>query len=649
MEIICSPVFSESDLQTLYQSLYEQKRFKIAELATSVDWNKKRIRHHALAWAIYHNRLAIRIAVFDDDRIGSVYHEKIGLLDLRDGRSIGMEGSANESANAYKYNFERILVHEGHPGSPHRWVDAIREDFERLWNNRTPGIKIISLHKAFVDGLLQTRSNDDARFASAIQSEQRRTMTAPVEILKRPPRLQLRDYQQRAMDAWFAAGGRGIYSMATGSGKTITALATLESLYRRVGPPLVIIIVAPYLNLVDQWIEEAHQFGLSPINCSGSSSDWTSLVESAIYLNQTKQRPILSVVTTNTTFSLEPFQRILSRLKVRTVLIGDEVHNLGARHLSRKLPEKVSLRLGLSATPQRWMDEEGTQAVQEYFGETVIDFGLKEALTGPNAALCPYTYHPILVSLDDCETEEYMAITKQLARCMISPNSENLSDLTLALLLKRSRVVASAKGKLAALARVFEPYRDTRYNLIYCGDGRVEIDAASPGISRGVPETKIMRQVDAVTRLLGHDFQMNVAKYTAETDQEQRRVILNDFERGDKQALVAIRCLDEGIDIPKVRRAFILASSTNPRQFIQRRGRVLRRAEGKEKAEIYDFVVVPPLDQVIPGTPEFKTLRNLVDREMQRVVEFAKLAINGPQAIGELRPLLEKLRLLHLL
>ena len=328
MELVCSPVFSEPDLKALHEALYGPVLGKANELPASVDWNQKQIRHRALAWAVHHNRLSIRIALFSDQRTGSIYHEKIGLFHLRDGRSIAIEGSANESANAYKHNFERILVHERRPDRPHRWVDAIGEDFERLWKNQTPGIEIISLHQAFVAGLLQTRPKDDAAFTAVLPDKQPRTMTAPIEILKRPPRLELRDYQQRAIDAWFTAGGRGVYSMATGSGKTITALATLETLYRRVGSPLIIIIVAPYLNLVDQWIDESRQFGLNPINCSGASSQWTALVDSALYLNQTEQRPILSLVTTNTTFALDPFQRVLDRLRSRTVIVGDEVHNL---------------------------------------------------------------------------------------------------------------------------------------------------------------------------------------------------------------------------------------------------------------------------------------------------------------------------------
>lgn len=647
IEVVCSHVFSDDDLTALHQSLYNPPDVGKVDSEFDFDWNRPRIRHQALAWAIRNNRMAIRIAVLTKGRIGSIYHEKIGVIDLKDGRTITLEGSANESANAFVHNFERLLVHESRPS---HWPDTIRHDFESLWANQTLGLKVVSLHQAFVEGLLQTRNRDNVEINETTHFKQRQQqMNVPIEILKRPPRLELREYQQRATDAWFDAGGQGIYSMATGSGKTITALATAEALYQRVGGPLVIIIIAPYLNLVDQWIEEARKFGLSPINCSGDSASWVPIVETAIFLNQTGLRPILSLVTTNTTFSLEPFQRLLDRLAVRTLLIADEVHNLGARHLRRKLPARISLRLGLSATPTRWMDTEGSRAVADYFGKTVLNFDLKDALAGPNAALCPYTYHPILVALDDDEIEEYMAITKQLARCMLSPNPDNLSDLALALLLRRSRLVACAKGKLPAFARAFEPFRKTYYNLVYCGDGRTEIDVASPGISGQISEYDVIRQVDAVTRLLGHDFEMNVSKYTAETDPMHRRAILSDFERGDKQALVAIRCLDEGIDIPKVRRAFILASSTNPRQFIQRRGRVLRKAEGKEKAEIFDFVVVPPMEQVQPGTPEFKTLRSLVEREMQRVVEFAKLAINGPQAVGDLRLVLEQLRLLHLL
>lgn len=470
----------------------------------------------------------------------------------------------------------------------------------------------------------------------------------PAEIIKLPSRLTLRNYQVDAIRSWFTNEGKGVFSMATGSGKTITALATVEALFRRVGSPLVVIIVAPYLNLVEQWIDECEKFGLHPINCSGASQNWSRSVDMALFLNQTKSRPILSLVTTNATFALETFQRVLEQLQVRTILIADEVHNLGARNLSQRLPEKISLRLGLSATPQRWMDEDGTQVIEDYFGKVVFEYSLKDALSGNPSALCPYDYHPILVDLDDDEREEYIAITIQLSRLMVTPQTENLSDAALALLLRRSRLIGCARQKMPAFRRAIQPFCKTRFNLVYCGDGRTEIESTSDNVAEKVPESSVIRQVDAVAAMLGNELTMNVAKYTSEISKDDRRTVLHDFEAGDKQVLVAIRCLDEGIDIPAVRRAFILASSTNPRQFIQRRGRVLRRADGKDRAEIFDFVVVPPLDQLSPGSNEFKTLRNLVTREMSRVLEFANLAANGPQAIELLRPVLLKLKLMHL-
>jgi superfamily II DNA or RNA helicase len=643
MELVCSPSLTEKDVRALHDALYSDRKY------TYMRWNQHLIGQDVLLSAVRNNQLTIQIAMFDDQRRHGIYHEKIGLLDLRDGRTIAIEGSANETSSAYTSNFERIAIHARQSGGSHRWVEAIRQDFERLWRNLTPGIRTISLHQAFVESRLELRSFDGRAFGAFPAEKELQFMKALPEILRLPPRLELRNYQKLAIDSWFRAGGVGVFSMATGSGKTITALAALEALFRRVGPPLIIIIVAPYLNLVDQWIAEASKFGLTPINCSGSSSSWVPLVEAALFLNHTGKRPILSLVTTNKTFAQEHFQHILERLRVRTVLVGDEVHNLGARHLTLKLPHKVSLRLGLSATPQRWMDEEGTKAIRDYFGESVIDFGLEDALCGPDKSLCSYVYNPTLVYLDDDEVAEYLRITKQLARCFVDPRVENLSDLALTLLLKRSRLIASAKGKLPAFARVISGYRKTRYNLVYCGDGRVEMEAAGLDFGQGVSEKEILHQVDAVTRLLGHGLEMDVTKYTAEMDREQRRSALSEFEKGNKQALVAIRCLDEGVDIPEVRRAFFLASSSNPRQFVQRRGRILRRAEGKDQAEIFDFIVVPPLEHITPEVAEFSTMRNLVEREMSRVVEFAKLAINGPQALGKLRPVLERLRLLHLL
>jgi superfamily II DNA or RNA helicase len=642
MELICSPLFNARDIRPLWDGLYGEK----PQTARAVDAAKKVPRDRRgewiLSWAIANRRLDVRIALILNAR-QAIYHEKIGLFDQLSGELIAFEGSANESSTTYVANFERIVVHSHDTAR----AKMVRGNYERLWSNETQGLEVISLHEAFRRKLIQARSDlmvegpEGDKTAAALPE-------VPPETLHLPPRLTTRDYQQTAIEGWFKNGGIGIYAMATGTGKTITALATLEALFRRVGPPLVIIIVAPYLNLVKQWVGVARGFGLDPINCSGSRAAWTASADAALFMVNRGARPILSFVTTNSTFAETAFQDLLSRIQVRTVLVADEVHNLGARALQQALPERVRLRLGLTATPERWMDEEGTKAIQNYFGNVVLGLTLEDALKLRPPVLTPYTYHPILVPLDDGEREEYLRITRQLARMMVDPSAENLSDVALGLLLKRARLVACARNKLTLFETAIGPYRETSYNLVYCGDGRVEVESVSARAAAGVPESDVVRQVEAVAKLLGHGLGMNVAIYTAETSEEDRELILKDFSDGRKNALVAIRCLDEGIDIPQVRRAFILASSTNPRQFIQRRGRVLRRAECKESAEIFDFVVIPPLDALSPGTTEYSVLRRLVEREMARVVEFARLAENGPQAQAKLFPILSKLRLMHL-
>ena len=642
MELVCAPVFSATDAQALASGLYERQSDQPVPLFTGSALDRA---SRWLTWAVRQRRLEVRIAV---PRIHStgLYHEKIGIVTDESGSLIATEGSANESGQAYLRNYERMVVHVARKNERGTAAAAIDEQFERLWLNETEGLRVMSVHEAFREGLIRIRSEDMPEEGPG--TKEIRAGTYAEEILRAPARLSLRPYQKLAVDAWFKQGGRGIFSMATGTGKTITAMSVAEALFERAGPPMAIVIVAPYIQLVRQWIGIGRDFGLNPINCSGSRTEWQSAAKAAMFLVHSGARPLLSLVTTNATFALPPFQSLLEELRVRTLLIADEVHNLGARNLQNALPSRIRLRLGLSATPTRWMDEEGTTAINEYFGNVAFSLDLGQAINLDPPVLTPYVYHPVLITLDDDEREEYLEITRQLARYMCSPAMENLSDVALGLLLRRSRLMACARGKLPALEGLMSPFRETRFNLVYCGDGRTEVEEAVSEAARGVPETTVLRQVEAVARVLGLNLGMNVGIYTSDVADQQRVTMLEEFSQGHKQALVAIRCLDEGIDIPAVRRAFILASSTNPRQFIQRRGRILRRAPGKEESEIYDFVVVPPLDCLRSGTREYEVLRNLVSKEMARVVEFARLAVNGPQARAKLLPLLSHLHLLHL-
>jgi len=190
------------------------------------------------------------------------------------------------------------------------------------------------------------------------------------------------------------------------------------------------------------------------------------------------------------------------------------------------------------------------------------------------------------------------------------------------LLIKRARLIGSARNKLVALRKIMESRRHITHALFYCGDGSVEDEDS--GYS--------LRDVERVCMLLGNELGIVVNTYTAETPMENRVELRNALASGSIQGLVAIRCLDEGVDIPQVRTAFILASSSNPRQFIQRRGRVLRPYPGKEQAYIYDFIVMPAESSI----GYLDTERQLLSRELQRCVEFANLALNAGEVKGSL-------------
>jgi DNA phosphorothioation system restriction enzyme len=442
-----------------------------------------------------------------------------------------------------------------------------------------------------------------------------------------PTSLQLRTYQCQAITNWFANNGRGTLKMATGSGKTITALAITCELYKQIDLQ-VLLIVCPYRHLVTQWQRECQKFNLQPILAFETAHNWQNELSTQLYnINSGSQR-FLTLITTNSTLISESLRSQLKYLPERTLIIGDEAHNLGAPKLEETLPRSVGLRLGLSATPERYFDEDGTRSLFDYFGEVLQpEFTLKDAIT--QGALVHYLYYPILVELTESESITYSKLTHKIGKTLLYKERENIDfenlekaeDITY-LLMQRARLIGAAENKLYALRELMKNRRETTHTLFYCGDGSIESSVSS---SRNQPN---LHQVNEVARILGTELNYRISTYTAQTSLQERETLRKQFESTELQGLVAIRCLDEGVDIPATKTAVIIASSSNPRQFIQRRGRILRPHPGKERATIFDMIVLPP-------DLERKTLeveRNLLKKELLRFVEFADLADNSGEA-----------------
>lgn len=388
--------------------------------------------------------------------------------------------------------------------------------------------------------------------------------------------------------------------MATGTGKTITALAASAQLFAR-EKRLAVIIAVPYQHLVDQWHQEASAFGYKPILAYQNKKSWLDALNHEIIEFNGSYRNFISVITTHSTFISADFQGSIARLQTPSLIIADEAHHLGAERSRQNYPTQVPYRLALSATPDRWFDDEGTHLLRAYFGETVFAFPLEKAI---GVSLTPYYYYPHLVPLTDDEMVDYEVLSLKIARLINQEDVEKQEALRM-LLIKRGRLLNTAVNKLTTLSDLLDQAPHIEHTLFYCAPG----------------------QINDVIRLVGWEKGILIDQFTAAEAPKERQQLLTNFAAGTLQALAAMKCLDEGVDVPSTRTAYFLASSSNPREFIQRRGRILRKSPGKAHSIIHDLIAVPPvaLDQ---HSPSFHAERSIVRRELSRFKEFANPALN---------------------
>lgn len=591
---------------------------------------------------IAEGRLDIKLAFVEQEgRIG-IYHEKIGIFRDDLGDLVGFTGSSNETYGGLMANFESVEVYRGWVAGDGTRALRLESDFQALWSNQTPHLTVERFPDVARERLIKLGGERPIRPLPGRDG----ALAPPPLTVSEPRRLSLpnwlnvRDYQKDAVTAWLANHGRGILKMATGTGKTKTAMIAatqLGNVLRQREQPLVVLILAPLQHLVDQWISEVEDFGVRPVAVYESSQKWLPVVEEQLAEARMGQRPIVAMVATNASFAGEKFQSVLSRITQPLLVIADEAHNLGSSAYRSCLPPNATYRLALSATPERWFDDEGTDALVDYFGRVVFELGLADAIK--MGALTRYLYRPRLVELNDAETNLYVDLTAQIATHIASGEELGKADPNSPLgflLRQRAGILGHAEGKLAALREDLSTRANSWFQLVYCAEGRRPTEAGEP------PGPN---QLHEVMNLVGNQLHLAAHSFVSDTPRKARKLLMRRFGTGDDlRVLVAMRCLDEGVDIPDARTGYLLASSSNPRQFIQRRGRLLRRAEGKDVAEIFDYLAVPP-----SGTPiNFTVERALLTRELQRANEFGKLSENYETTLEVLRPLKERYQLMDM-
>lgn len=627
IQFIVSPYLSEEDVAAI-QKGYEKK--KIIEQALLREYKEpenyfQEERLNLLSHLIKNGNLEIKVAFTPPNKSTGMYHEKVGIVTDAEGNKIVFTGSLNETINAFYNNYESIVVFTSWEES-RQYAEEMQNDFDTLWNNEDTDLEIIEFPEVVKEKI---KLNQKPKINYDIDEEEMVEESLVQKVVPRmPPGFDLRDYQKDAIEKWEENNYCGIFDMATGTGKTYTGLGAVTKLYEA-KKRLAIIIVCPYQHLVEQWVEDIELFNLLPTigYSSSKQKNWKKRLEDDILDFSIGVIDCFCFVTTNATYSSKFVCEQMKYLGKDTLLLVDEAHNFGSPNLRNKLYPNIEYRLALSATLDRHGDEEGTDCLKTYFGEKCIQYDLKRAIK--EGKLTPYYYYPVVVYLDEDEMEQYRDISYRVSKECHKDKHGNLkiTDKGKRLLLQRARIVAGAKSKLVELKKLMQNYKNDTHILVYCGATRVQTFE----YDESEHDEEGERQIVAVSKILGNELGMKVTHFTSNESAEEREVIKRRFASADPyQAIVAIKCLDEGVNIPSIKTAFILASTTNPKEYIQRRGRVLRLASNKPYAVIYDFVtLVRPLEEVNPYSTDYNCERALAKRELARIKEFGEIALNS--------------------
>lgn len=618
VQLIVSPHLDEKDVEAMRMGykMREEVIFDALYRNLKSPRNAFQEKHlNMLANLIADGILDIKVALTTNSGQYGMYHEKVGIIEDIQGNKVAFSGSMNETANAFNSNYETIDVYTSWSNDSVR-VEKKEKAFDAIWNNEAANLKTIDLPE-LKDEIVKRYKTKSIDYQSEFEDPEYDDAERLYSFFRIPDDITLYDYQKDAIEKWFDNDCCGVYDMATGTGKTYTALASISKLSQFLNENIAIIIVVPYQHLVEQWAEDLLRFNVNPI-IAYSGYNWREAFSDAVRGYNLGAIDNFCIITTTASFIIDDFQLILNRLRRNYCFVADEAHNMGANSVSELLPLKARYRLALSATLERYGDAEGTEKLYRYFGNKCIQFTLDEAIS--KGFLTTYYYYPILVTLNDEELQRYQELSEKIRRVYISKHDPD-DEVYKSLIMKRARIVAGCHSKVDKLLEVISKYKRDNNILVYCGATKYNSEN---------PNDDDIKQIEEVSSRLYFDLGMKVRKFTSFENQKERAEIKKMFIDGDIQVITAIKCLDEGVNIPAIKTAFILASSTNPKEYIQRRGRVLRVFPGKEFAEIYDFITLPrELNQVrYCSGEELEFDYSLVKREFSRMIDFARTARN---------------------
>ena len=624
MRLVTSAKFSQADLDVIAKSV-EDKLTEEVVAALEDDLGRKCL-------SIFGRMLATKIDGVSQLEIKilvpkrGMFHPKVGIFTMDNGDIISFSGSVNETGMGWTGNIEEFKAFCSWNGKEYVDIDVV--NFQEFWNDSHVDIRAYDLPRAVREKILQVRPESDKEYRRLLQ-ELKKKMYGERER-DESDMLALRYYQNEAVNEWTSHGYCGIFEMPTATGKTFTAMGCINKLQKK-SDRLFTVIVVPYQHLSQQWIDNVKKWNekalpvqkisTNILNTVGNSK-WEIRLRKAV--NEFNKKKFIGgyiiddyvVCTTYTTLVNPSFIDAIKNVDGKLLLVADEAHHAGASVSRTGLIEEYSARLALTATPNRYFDEEGSELIRSYFGGVVYSMDINQAIR--NGHLVPYDYYPIFAELNAAETEEYRKLTRRIAQKLSQRKDKKPpEDISHSPEIKRSRLVAKIEQKYEKLAEILERHDNSLENaLIYCHDGE---------------------QLKNVGRILSQR-NINYEEITEASSMVKRRDTIQSLTNKNHQCIVAMECLDEGVDIPPARLGIIMASTGNTLQYIQRRGRLLRRFDGKDHAIIYDMLAAAP-----PDVDDQPYAKKLVAKELLRHKEFAESARNKNEALSMIRPVANRL------
>jgi len=629
MRIIACPRLDEADVAIIKRVVENPDEYISKRLVEDLAHIEDDFQHdhlRALGWMLANGHLDIRIAVVkcegaDVIDLNSLFHQKIGIMRDGEGNRVSFSGSINETASGWLTNIEEFKVFRSWEPGQDSYLEADVTRFDEFWNGLRHNVEIKTLPAAVSERLIEIgREFLQERLIAKryLRSRQEKTVQEKLGLFA---------YQKDALKKWKENDFQLLFEMATGTGKTRTAIACIDY-FLGTEPKGLTIVSCPQSALSMQWKSEIDKIGLrvgDVVIADGAHKNWRKNLKKVLQMIALGFSSHAIVYTTHTTASSVDFVDTIRQhiAKTPVCFVGDEAHGLGAYKTKRALRNEYSYRIGLSATPSRWFDDCGSKIIADYFGNGSFEFSIAQALTTINPLtnmpfLVEYEYHPVFVSLTDEELEEYQRLTSRIKKmAAYSKDSDEHQSRLEQILFARAKIEKTARSKYQALVDVLQ--RSPIHNsIIFVAEGQID---------------EVMRILRG-NSILAHRFTQEqgttpTPKYGGVSE---RQHLINKFKEGAYQALVAIKCLDEGIDVPTAHMAIIMASSTNPREYIQRVGRVIRQSKGKDRAYIYDFVLEPEFERLKdPTLVEFE--KHIFEKELVRVKDMSRNSINNADVL----------------